>query len=590
MGVCIRLRHGSAESRLSLSPSLPFSLSVCVFQPNFSLSLFLSRLHAHSVYVSRISLSLSLSLCLPRHTQSRVSPVYVLLSVRLARFRARIARTPAVLVAPAQETAAFLSSAPQTWLAPSRPSGPDRPRSCLVESPSTRSASPIRPAAQPRVTLSLSHVSSLLSRSFPPAFPLSPLRYPAITAGQVRLFSLWLDAAHESSAHSLSVLRRARIPREPLPRARVESVLVPVGEFRGVLLFLLLLLLRHRRRRRHRHLLFLIVVVLLLLLLLRFLLLAASSSSSPRSSECRASSARSAECHFTFVGLRRVGDRALPGIILSFRALVTSPCARIVSAGFLAAASSSTTTITATTTTTATATATTTTGTTITSVTTATITATRFLAVTSRRFLPPPPPRRPPSRPSSPPSLSLLLLLPPPPPFPLFLFLVLCLLPGRHFLHLHFHHLLLLLLQLPLLLLLLLFFLFFFFFRHLLRLLLLILLLLILLLLLFVCLDEGPFAHGAPQPVALEDGRPAEDQGSVRSAGKQGRSATREPKFAAEGVRHSEVELHETEEAPSAIQETQNRAAGVRVAFHRSETLRSLQRGRVTTQQRLQPR
>lgn len=88
--------------------------------------------------------------------------------------------------------------------------------------------------------------------------------------------------------------------------------------------------------------------------------------------------------------------------------------------------------------------------------------------------------------------------------------------------------------------------------------------------------------------VALEDGRPAEDQGPVRGAGKQRRSASREPQLTAEGVRHPEVELHEAEEAPSAIQETQNRTAHVRVAHHRSETLRSLQRG--GGQQRLQPR
>jgi len=88
--------------------------------------------------------------------------------------------------------------------------------------------------------------------------------------------------------------------------------------------------------------------------------------------------------------------------------------------------------------------------------------------------------------------------------------------------------------------------------------------------------------------VALEDGRPAEDQGPVRGAGEQRRSATREPKLAAEGVRHPKVELHEAEETPSAVQEAQNRAAHVRAARHRSETLRSLQRGR--GHQRLQPR
>lgn len=88
--------------------------------------------------------------------------------------------------------------------------------------------------------------------------------------------------------------------------------------------------------------------------------------------------------------------------------------------------------------------------------------------------------------------------------------------------------------------------------------------------------------------VALEDGRPAKDQGPVRGAGEQRRSAAREPELAAKGVRHPEVELHEAEEAPSAVQETQNRAAHVRAARHRSEALRSLQRG--GGQQRLQPR
>ena len=80
--------------------------------------------------------------------------------------------------------------------------------------------------------------------------------------------------------------------------------------------------------------------------------------------------------------------------------------------------------------------------------------------------------------------------------------------------------------------------------------------------------------------VALEDGRPAKDQGPVRGAGEQGRSATRESELAAERVRHPEIELHEAEEAPSEIQKTQNRAAHIRAASYRSETLRSLQRGR----------
>lgn len=97
-------------------------------------------------------------------------------------------------------------------------------------------------------------------------------------------------------------------------------------------------------------------------------------------------------------------------------------------------------------------------------------------------------------------------------------------------------------------------------------------------------LERFPFSSA----VALEDGRPAKDQGPVRGAGEQRRSAARESELAAEGVRHPEVELHEAEEAPSAVQETQNRAAHVRAARHRSEALRSLQRG--GGQQRLQPR
>lgn len=240
-----------------------------------------------------------------------------------------------------------------------------------------------------------------------------------------------LPRASRRLTRSLSFVEHASpANRFLVARARAQSVLVPVGEFRGVLLFLRPLLL--------------------LVLLRRYLLLAASSSS-PRSSECRASSARSAECHFTFVGLRRVGDRALPGIILSFRALVTSPCARI-SASFLAAASSTTDATTITTTTTRTIASTT------------TIAATRFLAVTSRRLLPPPP--RPPPHPSPPPLSLLLPSLSAALPFPRSL-------SYRHFL------LLLLLLLLQLLL-------FFFFFRHLLH--------------LFSCLDEGPFAHGTLQP------------------------------------------------------------------------------------------
>lgn len=87
--------------------------------------------------------------------------------------------------------------------------------------------------------------------------------------------------------------------------------------------------------------------------------------------------------------------------------------------------------------------------------------------------------------------------------------------------------------------------------------------------------------------VAFEDGRPAEDQGPVRGAGEQRRSATREPELAAEGVQHPEIELYEAEEAPSTVQATQNRAAHVRAARHRSEALRALQRGRGDYDQRL---
>lgn len=87
--------------------------------------------------------------------------------------------------------------------------------------------------------------------------------------------------------------------------------------------------------------------------------------------------------------------------------------------------------------------------------------------------------------------------------------------------------------------------------------------------------------------VAFEDGRPAEDQGPVRGAGEQGRSATREPQLAAEGIRHPEIELHEAEEASSTVQTTQNRTAHVRAARYRSKTLRALQRGRGDYNQRL---
>lgn len=131
----------------------------------------------------------SLPLASTPHRGGRVSPVYVLLSVRLARFRARIARAraPAILVAPAQETAAFLSSAPQTWLAPL---APDRPWLCLVEPlhsisiphPSLHARHPFSvPRRRPSFSLSLSLSRALslslslsrplalsLSRSFPP--------------------------------------------------------------------------------------------------------------------------------------------------------------------------------------------------------------------------------------------------------------------------------------------------------------------------------------------------------------------------------------------------------------------------------------
>lgn len=73
----------------------------------------------------------------------------------------------------------------------------------------------------------------------------------------------------------------------------------------------------------------------------------------------------------------------------------------------------------------------------------------------------------------------------------------------------------------------------------------------------------------------------------MRGAGEQGRSASREPQFAAEGIRHPEIELHEAEEAPSTVQATQNRAAHVRAARNRPKTLRALQRGRGDCNQRL---
>lgn len=376
---------------------------------------------------------------------------YVLLSGRLARFRA-----DRVLVALAQETAAFQSSAadlarPQSPLRPLTPTERGRASSSsplLLDQHPPSVPAPPSPSLRPPLSRQPS-----APRGWPDTFVLSPARSLARPARLTRSLSF---VEHASPARAVS---------SSLERALNLSLFL-VGKFRGVLLLLL-----------HPLLFLLVVVVLRLFLLRRRYLLLAASSSSPRSSECRASSARSAECHFTFVGLRRVGDRALPGIILSFRALVTSPYARI-SPGILAAASFATTTITATTTTRTR---------TIASTATAAITATRFLAVTSRRLVPPPPPRRPPSRPSSPPS-PLLLLLPLLPPLSLslpslFLFLVLCLplLPNRHFLP----HFLLLLLRLLLPLLLFRFF-FFLFFRRLLR--------------LFFCLDEGPFAHGAPQP------------------------------------------------------------------------------------------
>lgn len=72
--------------------------------------------------------------------------------------------------------------------------------------------------------------------------------------------------------------------------------------------------------------------------------------------------------------------------------------------------------------------------------------------------------------------------------------------------------------------------------------------------------------------VTFEDGRPAENQGSVRGAGEP-RRPVREPELATEGVRHPEIELHEVEEAPSAVQATKNH---VRATRHRPKTLRAL--------------
>lgn len=71
--------------------------------------------------------------------------------------------------------------------------------------------------------------------------------------------------------------------------------------------------------------------------------------------------------------------------------------------------------------------------------------------------------------------------------------------------------------------------------------------------------------------VVIEDGRPAEDQGPLR--GESRRSTVRESELAAEGVQHSEIELHETEEAPSAVQTAQNH---VRATRYWPETLRAL--------------
>lgn len=63
--------------------------------------------------------------------------------------------------------------------------------------------------------------------------------------------------------------------------------------------------------------------------------------------------------------------------------------------------------------------------------------------------------------------------------------------------------------------------------------------------------------------VAPEDGRPAENQGPVRRESRL--SAFRKPELAAERVQHPEIELHEAEEAASAVQAAQNR---IRLARH----------------------
>lgn len=144
--------------------------------------------------------------------------------------------------------------APQTWLAPSRPSRLRARTPPLDRHPHpsyTRRPFSLAPSHPLPISFSLSP---------PPISPPRLVRYALVRVSLLLRLSRDSLAATFSvarsvaslaptrgpPAHSLSVLRRARIPREPLPRrssARAESVLVPVGEFRGVLLFLRLLLL-----------------------------------------------------------------------------------------------------------------------------------------------------------------------------------------------------------------------------------------------------------------------------------------------------------------------------------------------------------
>lgn len=190
---------------LSLSRSLARLRSFSFALAHTVSPLCMSRVSVYVTCGSNHSLSLSLSIsfttsqpCVSATSCSRVvSPV----SARIAR------ALPSSSLS--RKRRPRFSRAPQTWLAPSHPSAPDRPWSCFVESPPlTRSAPPSVP------TYPSPSLRPLLSRQ-----PSTLAPHPGRLVRYTFVLSLSGSVSRTiHSAHSLSVLRRARIPREPFPR------------------------------------------------------------------------------------------------------------------------------------------------------------------------------------------------------------------------------------------------------------------------------------------------------------------------------------------------------------------------------------